>query len=157
MSVVAVIAAATALAQSSVGQSALRNVGVVARAARYSELAFVDPLDLPTAVYRTPSQLTLPFTITNREGARHTYIWQLLVSDGASRVSRTGSVQLAPGQQAELDPSLTFRCVSRTRLVVGISTGQEIGSWTTCLQGPPPLATKSASGTPAPSRSGGTP
>jgi hypothetical protein len=137
ISALVVVAALAAIAQSKVGQSALKNVGVAAPPVRYTELAFVDPLHLPVAVRNTPSPLDLPFTITNRQHETRTYGWRVLVMGGLPQVAARGSVRLAPGAQGYLNPRLTLSCTQRARVTVEITTGQEIGFWARCAVVPP--------------------
>lgn len=131
--VVAVVAALIVVAQSRAGQSALRTLGVTGNPPGYTELAFVHPLRLPTALRSSPTPLRLPFTITNREGSRTTYRWSVTTSDPHARVNRSGMLQIGAGKRAYLAPRVRLTCTRRTRITISVNTGQAIDFWATCI------------------------
>jgi hypothetical protein len=128
------IAGVTTLAQSSVGQRALRHLGVGSSPSRYTELAFVDPAKLPNTVHRVPSRLQTAFTITNHERVPTTYRWQILATDRQSRLLDSGQVLVEQGHLAYVDPLIMTGCSSRTRFTVQLSSGEHIGFWADCLR-----------------------
>jgi hypothetical protein len=132
--VLVVVTALATFAQSKAGQRQLREIGVAARPSGYTELAFVDPLRLPHTLRTAPTKLHVAFTITSREPATRTFVWQLTVRGATpSGVIRTGSVQLQPGARSYIDSTVSLRCSGRTRLTVTLATGEHIGLWASCV------------------------
>jgi hypothetical protein len=128
------VAGVTTLAQSGIGQRALRHVGVGSTPTRYTELAFVDPANLPNIMRRAPGRLPTAFTITNHEHAATTYRWQIVATDLQSRVLDSGEVLVDQGHRAYVDPLITTGCSSRTRFTVQLSSGEHIGFWANCIR-----------------------
>jgi hypothetical protein len=128
------VAGVTTLAQSSVGQRALRHIGVGSMPSRYTELAFIDPAKLPNTVHRIPSRLQTAFTITNHERAATTYHWRIVATDVQSRVLDAGQVLVEQGHRAYVDPLITTGCSSRTRFTIQLSSGEHIGFWANCIR-----------------------
>jgi hypothetical protein len=130
---VAAIVVLTLLAQSGSGQSALAAVGVAGAPAHYTALAFVQPLRLPVRLARTRTVVDGAFEITNREGRSEHYGWTVLASGATVRTLARGTVSLAPGRQAYLNPRLTITCDSRQATVaVRLSSGQQIDFLSRC-------------------------
>jgi hypothetical protein len=128
------VAGITTLAQSSVGQRALRHVGVGSMPSRYTELAFFDPAKLPNTVHRVTSRLQTAFTITNHEPAATTYHWQVVAMEPQFQVLDAGQVLVARGHRAYVDPVITTGCSSRTRFTIQLSSGEHIGFWANCIR-----------------------
>jgi hypothetical protein len=133
---VAVIAALITLAQDHVGQTALRKIGVVGSPAHYSELAFVDPAHLPDTLRPTPSPMHIAFTVTNHVSASQTYGWEIDATGASSRVLASGTLEVAHGRQAYLDPEIILGCSRRTRVTVRLTSGDSIDFWAKCLRQP---------------------
>ena len=126
---VVVVVGLTTFAQSRPGQSALRHLGVVGPAQRYTELAFVGAQHLPTTLPRAATALHLPFTITNREGRTQQYGWSILKRLSATMTQKltAGEASLRDGQEAYVDPAVTISCTSyQTRVAVRLTSGQVI-------------------------------
>ncbi len=132
--ILVLVAGITTLAQSGIGQRALRHIGVGSTPTRYTELAFVDPTELPTTVHRVPSRLPTAFTITNHEHATTTYHWQIVATDLRARVLDAGQVLVEQGHRAYVDPLITTGCSSRTRFTVQLTSGEHIGFWVNCIR-----------------------
>jgi hypothetical protein len=128
----ALAAGLTTFAQSKPGHRALRSVGVVGEPARYTELAFVAPAQLPTRLRRATQTLHVPFTIANHEHAAVSYKWTVSVSGSRTEVASSGVVPVSAGRQATVDPFVRVRCDQRTRVTVRLSSGEHIDFWVTC-------------------------
>jgi hypothetical protein len=131
--VLVLIASATTFAQSRTGQRALADVGVGSVPNRYTELAFASPARLPSRVHRTSRRLHTPFTITNRERAARTYHWEIVATDVHTQMLNAGAAYVAQGQRVYLDPVTRVGCSRRTRITVGLSSGQHIDYWADCV------------------------
>jgi hypothetical protein len=129
----AIIVAMTLFAQSRAGQSALARVGIVGHPARYTELAFAQPLHLPTRLPRIATTVSGAFTITNHQGQAERYRWAVVSNGAVEYVLASGEVSLATGQRAYLDPPLTVICSSeRISIEVRLTSGEQIDFLSRC-------------------------
>jgi hypothetical protein len=129
---IAVVALALG-AQSGLGQTMLRKIGLSGQPVRYTELALVDPSHPLTTLTRTPRALRLRFSITNREHRTTTYRWTLIANGGAIEHGGAGTITLGSGHRSYVFPRIIVACrAARTELVIGLSTGEQLTLWTTC-------------------------
>jgi hypothetical protein len=129
MMLVVAVAGLTIFAQSGAGQTTLRRLGVVGPAQRYTELAFVGAQHLPAELPRAPTMVHLAFTITNREGRARSYHWTIFEHASATETRQlmTGQTSVREGQEAYLDPAVTFACTSdQADIDVRLSSGEVI-------------------------------
>jgi hypothetical protein len=138
----------TTLAESKVGQKALRNIGVVQTRAAFTELAFANPTSLVKTLRPQPSVLNIPFVITDDGNAARSYDWEILLTSPQTRTIATGTVELAARQQAYLDPLIRLGCSGRTRVSVRLSSGEQIDFWATCVAPPTPAPRGHGAGRP---------
>jgi hypothetical protein len=129
----AVIVALTFFAQSHAGQAALTRLGVAGHPARYTELAFAQPLRLPAHLPRKPTAVDGAFTITNRQGRAESYSWRIVANGAVEHVLASGELSLAAGQRAYVDPLLTVTCSSKRLSVdVRLASGEHIDFLAQC-------------------------
>ncbi len=132
-----VIATLTTFAQSRAGQSELKRLGIVGPRAAFTELAFVDPLKLPSTLHPAPHLVLIPFTITNHATRPASYSWQIAIAGTRQRVLRSGSAFLEGGEAVTIATRVELGCTTRTRVNVRLSSGESIGFWATCVGRPP--------------------
>jgi hypothetical protein len=133
----ALVAFLSLFAQSHAGQRALTRLGIVGHSARYTALAFAQPLQLPAHLPRTPTPVDASFTITNRQGRAETYRWKVSANGAADQVLASGEVSLGAGQRAYVDPPLILTCSSAHMSVdVRLASGEYIDFLAQCAAGP---------------------
>lgn len=128
-----VIASLTTFAQSRAGQSELKRLGVVGARSAFTELAFVDPLKLPSTLPPARHLVLIPFTITNDGTRPASYRWEIAVAGTRPRVLRSGTAFLQGQETVTIRTQVELGCVTRTRVNVLLSSGESIGFWATCM------------------------
>jgi hypothetical protein len=131
----AAVLAAIAAAQTSPGQTVLRDAGLVAHAERYTELSFRRPSRLPTTLPAGQRRVTLSWSLRNAEGARRDYAWTIEARDaGGRQVLGRGTTSAGAGQRVTVRQQVEPRCRGpRTRVEVHLARPDEsIGFWAQC-------------------------
>ena len=129
-----VIVSLAILAQSAAGQHVLKRLGIVGHPPSFTELSFDQPLELPSTLTQKPHPVAIAFTIANHSSRTASYEWKIVATASARQTLRSGFVQLAAGQRVSVVPQLELGCVTRTRVNVVLSSGENIGFWTTCVR-----------------------
>ncbi|MGI8330061.1 hypothetical protein ACRYCC_08840 [Actinomadura scrupuli] len=121
--------------QSRPGRDLLRDAGLTARPAGYTELAFADPRSLPRRSSATSMFVAPAFVIRNVMGGPQDYTWSLLLTtSGQTREAASGRATLADGQAVTITPLSRIPCTPGP-LTVGVRLGDGIRSirfLTTC-------------------------
>ena len=121
------------LAQSGTGQGVLRSLGIVAGPERFTELAFAEPLALPSELPAMSTASGAPFVITDREGRTERYSWRVVERASQIRALASSTVTLGPGQASYINPPLVFGCTGpRVEVDVLLSSGEHIGFAAQC-------------------------
>jgi hypothetical protein len=128
-----VIASLTTFAQSRAGQSELKRLGIVGPRTAFTELAFVDPLKLPSTLHRAPQLVPIPFTITNHATRPASYRWQIAIAGTRQRILGSGSAFVEGERAVTIVTRVELGCSTRTRVNVVLSSGESIGFWATCV------------------------
>lgn len=128
-----VIASLTTFAQSRAGQSELKRLGIVGPRSAFTELAFLDPLKLPSTLSPARHPVLIPFTITNHATRPASYRWQIALAGTRQRVLRSGSAFLKGEETVTIVTRVELGCATRTRVNVLLSSGESIGFWATCV------------------------
>jgi hypothetical protein len=98
-----------------------RRLGLVPGPEHFTELAFVDPSQLPSsAVPRAP--LHLSFSITNREGERRSYRWTATLHEGPAQAPLgSGEISVEASHTREVPFVVALRSPLRVRAEISIS------------------------------------
>jgi hypothetical protein len=132
---VAVVALAVTIGQTSVGHAMLRKAGLLEGSASYTSLAFVHPQSLPEQLGSKPTNVSVSFVIHNATGTPRYYQWSMLLAQG-SRTLRVaaGSVRVGPGRGAAITRSARIFCKGgKVRIVFSLAHPAEfIDAWSTC-------------------------
>jgi hypothetical protein len=141
---VAAVLACAGLAQTQQGHVLLRNVGLYETPTAYTELAFSQPGDLPSALTRPDASVKVSFRIHNVSADPRAYKWSIvLVQTGKSQVKASGTVQAPAQGRTSITRSVAAACVGgRVQVLVKLaSPAESISFWMTC---PPASAKKKA-------------
>ena len=136
IALVAAVALAAGIAQTSFGHEVLRKAGLFEEPASYTSLAFVDP-QLNVIENLSSRQVPVPvsFAIHNSTGVPRYYRWSvLLVQSGRTRSMAAGGVHVASGREAAITRSVNISCrKGRVRVIVKlVSPAESIDAWMAC-------------------------
>ena len=132
---VALIALAAGLAQTSVGNTMLRKAGLVEEPASYTSLAFLHPQSLPEQL-KSKRHVPIAFVIHNAGSTPRVYEWSVLLAQGPrTHQLAAGNVRVASRHGAIVMRSLQVLCTrGRMQIVVMLThPAQSIDAWAECL------------------------
>lgn len=122
------------LAQTGLGQDALRAIGLSPARNTFVELYFPNARSLPSAV-PTSHRLELRFSVGNELLATHTFHWRISESAGKATIAlATGHLRIAPSHTRTVTEHLRVRCFGkRTQLVISLEHWPaRISQWFDC-------------------------
>lgn len=132
---VAFVALAAGLGQTSLGHTILRKAGLFQEPTSYTTLAFLHTQPLPEQLGPKRADVGVSFVIQNISGISRDYQWSVLLVQGGhtSRVA-AGSVQIASGRDTAITRSARIFCTrGQVRIVVSLASPAEfIDALTTC-------------------------
>lgn len=134
ITLIAVIALATGMGQTSLGHAILAKVGLFEEAS-YTSLAFLRPQTLPKQLSSRQATVVVPFVIHNASGIATDYHWSVaLVQGQRTRHVAAGNVRVASGRGASITRSATISCTrGQVRIVVSLERPAEsIDALTAC-------------------------
>jgi hypothetical protein len=132
---VAVAALAAGLAQTSAGHSVLRQAGLYEEPASYTSLAFADPQSLPAYLSPVPTQVSVPFVVTNTSERPRSYHWSIaLERAGRTEDLAAGEVQVQAEDSATVTTTVGAECAEgQARMTVQIGAPAEsVDFWLAC-------------------------
>jgi hypothetical protein len=135
IALVAVVAMAAGIGQTSAGHAILRRAGILEEPASYTSLAFLHPQSLPEQLVSKRASIEFAFVIHNAGGTPRDYRWSVLLVHGKrARPVGSGSIRVAPGRGAAITRSANVSCTrGRVRIVVSLARPAEsIDAWTAC-------------------------
>jgi hypothetical protein len=136
IALVAAVALAAGIAQTSFGHEALRKAGLLGEPTSYTSLAFVDPrLSVIESLSATQVPVSVSFEIHNATTAPRYYQWSvLLVQSGRTHSMAAGGVHVASGRGAVITRSVNISCRrGRVRVIVKLaSPAESIDAWMAC-------------------------
>jgi hypothetical protein len=127
VAIVAAIALAAGLAQTSVGHSLLRGVGLYGESGSYTSLAFTNPQSLPTSLSSHPTPVRMSFAISNASAEPRSYRWSIELKR-AGHIYRlaTGEVEVPAGNRASVARIVKASCVDgQARMMVQVAAPTE--------------------------------
>lgn len=132
---VAVIALAAGVGQTSLGHAILGKAGLYEEPTSYTSLAFLHPQSLPEQIGSKRTNVDVSFMIQNIGSTSRVYQWSVVLVQG-QRTSRAaaGIVSVASGSGAAITRSASILCTrGQVRIVVRLASPAEaIDAWTTC-------------------------
>lgn len=127
VAIVAAVAVAVGLAQTSAGHSLLREAGLHEEPASYTSLAFTNPQSLPTRLSPAPSRVRMSFAVSNASADPRTYHWSVVLQ----RTRHTyrlaaGEVRVSAEDRVTVVRTVTASCTTgQVRMTVRIATPAE--------------------------------
>lgn len=124
---VAVVALAAGISQTTAGHTILREAGLFEEPASYTSLAFQYPQRLQEQLSAKRANVGVSFVIRNAGSTPGDYQWSMLLVQG-SRTSlvAAGSVGLAPGRETAITRFAKISCTQgRARIVVSLARPAE--------------------------------
>lgn len=123
VAIVAAVALAAGLAQTSVGHSLLRGAGLYDEPESYTSLAFTNPQSLPTRLSSRPTRVRMSFAISNASADPRSYRWSIeLKRTGHIYRLATGKVEVPGGNRAPVARIVKASCVEKqARITVKIA------------------------------------
>lgn len=135
LGIVAALALALSLAQTTAGRSVLQAAGLYRGPTAYTSLAFSNPQSLPASLSATGTELAVSFVISNVSTSPHHYQWSIFLSQRghASRLA-AGGTQIPADGRATVSRRVTVSCSSkRAHLVVKLANPAEsVDFWAVC-------------------------
>jgi hypothetical protein len=127
LAIVAAVALAVGLAQTSAGHSLLRGAGLYEEPEGYTSLAFTDPQSLPTRLSSNPARVRMSFAINNASADPRSYHWSIeLERTGHDYRLAAGAVEVPAGNRASVVRSVKAYCVQgQARMTVKIAAPAE--------------------------------
>jgi hypothetical protein len=132
---IAVVALAAGIGQTSPGQEILRKTGLSSEPTTYTSLAFLNPQSLPPQLGSQPTNVEVSFMIHNGEGLARDYQWSVrLVQRRGTRSVAAGSIRVTSGGGASITRPARVICTQgQVRIVVSlVYPAESIDFWTTC-------------------------
>jgi hypothetical protein len=125
--IVAAVALAAGLAQTSVGHSLLRGVGLYDEPESYTSLAFTNPQSLPTRLSSRPTRVRMSFAISNASAERRSYHWSIeLKRTGHTHRLATGEVRVPAGNRTSVARVVKASCIDgQARMTVQVAAPAE--------------------------------
>ena len=135
VALVAVVAVAAGMAQTSVGHEMLRKTGLLEEPPSYTSLAFQNPQFLTEQLGSKRNNIGVAFVIHNAGITPRDYQWSvLLVQNGRTHRVAAGGLRVASGREAAITRSAEISCTRvRVRVIVKLASPAEfIDSWIAC-------------------------
>jgi hypothetical protein len=135
VALIAGVAVAATLAQTSAGHAMLRKAGLFEAPESSTSLAFMQPRSLPEQLGSARATVRVSFVIHNAGGPSRDYQWSLLVAQGGqTRRVNEGAIRVASGQTAAVTRSAEIFCTrGQVQIVVNLARPAEsIDAWTAC-------------------------
>jgi hypothetical protein len=136
IALVAAVALAAGIAQTSFGHEVLRKAGLIEEPTGYTSLAFLDPrLNVIENLSSRQGSVPVSFEIHNATNSPRYYHWSvLLVQRGRTHSIAAGGVHVASGRGAAITRSVNIFCRrGRVRVVVKLTSPAEfIDAWMSC-------------------------
>jgi hypothetical protein len=135
---VAVVAVAAGISQTSVGHAILQNLGILQTPSTYTSLAFAHPQSLPERLRLPQENVNVSFVVHNASNVLHDYRWSVfLAHNGRTRRVDTGELRVASGQGVAITRPVGVSCTGgRVRIVVNLvgaaPKAESIDFWTAC-------------------------
>jgi hypothetical protein len=135
IALVAAVAVATGLAQTSAGHALLQRTGLYEMPASYTALAFSAPASLPLHLHSAHAAVNVSFNIRNVSDAPRSYQWTVLeIRHGRSKQSFSSDIRVPADGKVTVHRSVSTRCIGgRIRIAVMLAIPAEsIGLMVTC-------------------------
>jgi hypothetical protein len=132
---VAFVALAAGIGQTSTGHAILRKAGLFEGQTSFTSLAFQHPQSLQEQVGSRQAAFGVSFIINNTGANSADYQWSVLVDQGPrAHRAASGSVRIASGHEAAITRSVKISCAQgRVRIVVTLARPAEfIDAWASC-------------------------
>ena len=119
---VAVVAVAASIAQTSSGHAMLRKAGLFEQQTSYTSLAFQNLQSLPEQLKSKRASVPISFMIHNVSDTPRDYVWSVLLLQGQHRPRvAAGGIRVASGHSAEITRSVKIACTrEQVRIVVNL-------------------------------------
>jgi hypothetical protein len=127
VAIVAAVALAVGLAQTSVGHSLLRGAGLYDEPESYTSLAFTNPQSLPTRLSSHPTRVRMSFAIINASADPRIYHWSIELKRTRQIYHlATGEVEVRAGNRASLSRIVKLSCAGgQARMTVQVASPAE--------------------------------
>jgi hypothetical protein len=136
IALLAAVALAAGIAQTSFGHEVLRKAGLFQEPTSYTSLAFLDPrLNVIENLSSRQVPVPVSFEIHNSTGVPRYYRWSvLLMQSGRTHSVAAGGVHLTSGRGAAITRSVNISCrQGRVRVIVKlVSPAEFIDAWMAC-------------------------
>jgi hypothetical protein len=122
VALVAVVAVAASIAQTSAGHAMLRKAGLFEKPTSYTSLAFQNPHSLPEQLKAKRASVPISFVIHNVSATPRDYFWSVLLRQGRHRHRvAAGGIRVASGHSAGITRSVQISCTrGQVRIVVNL-------------------------------------
>lgn len=127
VAILAAVALAAGLAQTSVGHSLLRGIGLYGESGSYTSLEFTNPQSLPTSLSSHPTPVKMSFAISNASAEARSYRWSVeLKHMGHIYRLAAGEVEVPAGNRASITRIVKASCVDeQARMTVQVTAPPE--------------------------------
>jgi hypothetical protein len=135
VTLIAVIALAFGLGQTSLGHAMLGKAGLFKEPTSYTSLAFLHPQPLPPQLRSRKATVVVSFAIHNSGGTAHDYQWSvMLVQAQHTHPVAAGVARVPPGGGVAITRSARISCTrGKVKIVVSLARPAEfIDAWTAC-------------------------
>jgi len=125
-------------AQTSVGHALLQDLGLFEAEQPITELAFINPQDLPSQLTSDHPSINVSFRIRNVSLSPHTYQWSIvLMRSGRSNLAATGAQNIQPRSDATVNKTVVTTCAGgRLQVRAQLAAPAEsIDFWVSCPPG----------------------